>query len=175
MKIGVFALASDLVQEAAGLQLSCEWVPVFGRGRVGPWVVHRTKAAKPSFNAPAPIAHQARRCAGYSVYDEFAHGADPTPVWRNTEGRRVSWLNLVMVSYPVHCLQSLTASGCAPFWRANIDRKRQIWPAGCCGLHYVRPHYHRILRAPINSKRKQSKRVAWNSTTPPKGNNKTFR
>ena len=145
MKIGVFALASDLVQEAAGLQLSCEWVPVFGRGRVGPWVVHRTKAAKPSFNAPAPIAHQARRCAGYSVCDEFAHGADPTPVWRNTEGRRVSWLNLVMVSYPVHCLQSLTASGCAPFWRANIDRKRQIWPAGWCGLHYVSQFFSTIL------------------------------
>ena len=138
MKIGVFALASDLVQEAAGLQLSCEWVPVFGRGRVGPWVVHRTKAAKPSFNAPAPIAHQARRCAGYSVCDEFAHVADPTPVWRNTEGRRVSWLNLVMIFHPVHCLQSLTASGCASFFRANIDHKRQIWPAGWCGLHYIR-------------------------------------
>jgi len=87
---------------------------------------------------PAPIALQTCRYAGYSVRDEFAHGADPIPVWRNTEGRRVSWLNLVMVLYPAHCLQSLTASGCAPFWRANIDRKRQIWPAGWCGLHYVR-------------------------------------
>ncbi|QLF94880.1 hypothetical protein HW090_17500 [Pseudomonas sp. ABC1] len=24
------------------------------------------------------------------------------------------------------------------FFRANLDRKRQIWPAGWCGLHYVR-------------------------------------
>ena len=25
------------------------------------------------------------------------------------------------------------------FFRANLDRKRQIWPAAWCGLHYVRP------------------------------------
>lgn len=23
------------------------------------------------------------------------------------------------------------------FFRANLDRKRQIWPAAWCGLHYV--------------------------------------
>ena len=24
------------------------------------------------------------------------------------------------------------------FFHANLDRKRQIWPAAWCGLHYVR-------------------------------------
>lgn len=36
--------------------------------------------------------------------------------------------------------QGLTAGPLRHFLRANLDRKRQIWPAIFGGLHYVRPH-----------------------------------
>ena len=37
----------------------------------------------------------------------------------------------------MYWLKTIVASGFTPFFRDNIDRRRQIWPAGCCGLHYV--------------------------------------
>lgn len=89
----------------------------------------------------APPAHRPVRCAGYSVCKEFAHGRDPATVWRTTqEGRRVSWLNLVLHLLTACMPKSLATSPFPRSFRANLDRKRQIWPAAWCGLHYVRPH-----------------------------------
>ena len=36
------------------------------------------------------------------------------------------------------------------FFRANLDCKRQIWPAAWCGLHYVRPRIAMQLERAIN-------------------------
>lgn len=82
----------------------------------------------------APIACRSARCAGYSVCNEFTHGPDLGIVWRAArKGRRVSWLKLA-------------PSPLRRFLRANLDRKRQIWPAG--GVVHISFHY-----APTRSRR----------------------
>ncbi len=51
----------------------------------------------------ALMAHGPDRCAGYSVCNEFAHGADPATVQRaKQEGRQVSWLNLALYFHAAH-------------------------------------------------------------------------
>lgn len=42
------------------------------------------------------------------------------------------------VFYTVNMLQSKATTPSPPFLRANLDCKRQIWPAAWCGLRYVR-------------------------------------
>ena len=59
---------------------------------------------------------------------------------RNTGGRRVSWLNLVLYFSYSKCTAKLGYTPLSAVFRANLDRKRQIWPAAWWGLHYVRPH-----------------------------------
>lgn len=77
----------------------------------------------------------------YSVWNECTRGANTSlRVARSTEERRVSWLNLVLKLHTAHVLQNQAAGRSQHFFRANLDRKRQIWPADWCGLHYVRHH-----------------------------------
>jgi hypothetical protein len=59
-------------------------------------------------------------------------------VWRATqEGQRVSWLNLVLLFCTAYRPLSVAASPFRKICQINLDRKRQIWPAHKCGLHYV--------------------------------------
>ena len=86
----------------------------------------------------ASTVHRPAQCVGYSVCNEFAHGPGPATVWRATqEGRRVLWLNSVLYFHTEN-LPSSQATSPFSLFCANLDRKRQIWPAAWCGLHYVR-------------------------------------
>lgn len=83
----------------------CDGVVSFGGFRPG--AVDKCTATKPSSDDVRSHSVAQPRAQSYSVRNEFAHGTDPATVWRATqEGRRVSWLNLVMHFHVAHVPQS---------------------------------------------------------------------
>lgn len=75
------------------------------------------------------------------LFGTIVRGTDPVTEWRVAqaqEGRRVLWLNLVLYLHAANKPQIWATSPFQRFLRANLNRKRQIWPTDWYGLHCVR-------------------------------------